>query len=207
MMVALALCTTGLGVLIPVFRDGGQLETPFGRLFLAAGTLGEVGPDRRHVAAAVAALQHVAGGRVPGRVSRRSSSLPQPSAWARDRRGCWHCSAARCTSSTQLPVRLSLLRAGGDCSCWPRSSVSRASSARFAAGMVVGLATRGEREAAARQDRCGRVRLVLSVLFRGHRHQVRHRGVGRRPHDDAPGADIPDPVPGGPRGAGLALSQ
>jgi Kef-type K+ transport system membrane component KefB len=44
MMVALALCTTGLGVLIPVFRDGGHLETPFGRFFLAAGTVGEVGP-------------------------------------------------------------------------------------------------------------------------------------------------------------------
>jgi Kef-type K+ transport system membrane component KefB len=44
LMVTLALCTTGLGTLIPVFRDSGQLETPFGRLFLAAGTLGEVGP-------------------------------------------------------------------------------------------------------------------------------------------------------------------
>lgn len=32
LMVTLALCTTGLGVLIPVFRDGGQLETPFGRV-------------------------------------------------------------------------------------------------------------------------------------------------------------------------------
>jgi Kef-type K+ transport system membrane component KefB len=44
LMVTLALCTTGLGVLIPIFRDGGQLETAFGRLCLAAGTLGEIGP-------------------------------------------------------------------------------------------------------------------------------------------------------------------
>jgi len=44
LMVTLALCTTGLGVLIPIFRDAGQLGTPFGRLFMAAGTLGEVGP-------------------------------------------------------------------------------------------------------------------------------------------------------------------
>ena len=43
-MVVLVLCTTGLGVLIAVFRDGGQLETPFGRLCLAAGTIGEIGP-------------------------------------------------------------------------------------------------------------------------------------------------------------------
>ena len=43
-MVALALATTSLGVLLPIFRDSGHLDTPFGRLFLAAGTLGEVGP-------------------------------------------------------------------------------------------------------------------------------------------------------------------
>src|ERR1022692_2834825 len=44
LMVTLAMCTTGLGVLIPIFRDSGQLGTIFGRLVLAAGTLGEVGP-------------------------------------------------------------------------------------------------------------------------------------------------------------------
>jgi Kef-type K+ transport system membrane component KefB len=44
LMVTLALCTTGLGVLVPIFRDSGQLGTAFGRLFLAAGTLGEAGP-------------------------------------------------------------------------------------------------------------------------------------------------------------------
>ena len=43
-MVALTLVTTGLGVLLPVFRDAGHLDTRFGRLFLAAGTIGEVGP-------------------------------------------------------------------------------------------------------------------------------------------------------------------
>ena len=44
MMVTLALCTTGLGALIPIFRDSGQLETAFGRLMIAAGTVGEVAP-------------------------------------------------------------------------------------------------------------------------------------------------------------------
>lgn len=44
LMVTLALSTTALGVLVPVFRDSGQLETPFGRLFVAAGTVGEIGP-------------------------------------------------------------------------------------------------------------------------------------------------------------------
>jgi Kef-type K+ transport system membrane component KefB len=44
LMVTLALCTTGLGVLTPTFRDNGQLQTSFGRLVLAAGTIGEVAP-------------------------------------------------------------------------------------------------------------------------------------------------------------------
>jgi len=44
LMVTIALCTTGLGVLIPVLRDGGYVESPFGRLVMAAGTLGELGP-------------------------------------------------------------------------------------------------------------------------------------------------------------------
>ena len=39
MIVALMLATTSLGVLLPVFRDGGQLETKFGSLFLAAGSI------------------------------------------------------------------------------------------------------------------------------------------------------------------------
>ena len=43
-MVTIALTTTSLGALLSTLRDGGQLETPFGRLLLAAGTVGEVAP-------------------------------------------------------------------------------------------------------------------------------------------------------------------
>jgi Kef-type K+ transport system membrane component KefB len=44
LMLTLALCTTALGVMLPALRDSGQLHTDFGRLFVAAGTVGEVGP-------------------------------------------------------------------------------------------------------------------------------------------------------------------
>jgi Kef-type K+ transport system membrane component KefB len=44
LVVALAMCTTGLGVVAPGIRDSGHLRTDFGRLVLAAGTLGEIGP-------------------------------------------------------------------------------------------------------------------------------------------------------------------
>ena len=44
MMLALALCTTAMGTILPILRDAGELETGFGRLILAAGAMGEFGP-------------------------------------------------------------------------------------------------------------------------------------------------------------------
>lgn len=44
LMVAVALTTTAVGTLLPILRDDGELETEFGRLILAAGTMGEFGP-------------------------------------------------------------------------------------------------------------------------------------------------------------------
>ncbi len=43
-VVGIALATTALGVLVPMLRDSGMLETPFGRLVMAAGVVGELGP-------------------------------------------------------------------------------------------------------------------------------------------------------------------
>ena len=86
-MVALALATTSLGVLLPVFRDSGQLDTPFGSLFLAAGTIGEVGP----IVVMSLVLSHAtARGRKPDSwsSSSASSSSRRRSACAGIRRGC-----------------------------------------------------------------------------------------------------------------------
>jgi Kef-type K+ transport system membrane component KefB len=43
-VVTIALMTTALGVLVPILRDGGAIETPFGRNVLASGVMGELGP-------------------------------------------------------------------------------------------------------------------------------------------------------------------
>ena len=43
-IVTLALETTALGTLLSILRDANQFDTPFGRLFIAAGTMGELGP-------------------------------------------------------------------------------------------------------------------------------------------------------------------
>lgn len=44
LMAAVALSTTALGVLIPILRDEGELDTDFGRRFMPVATLGEFGP-------------------------------------------------------------------------------------------------------------------------------------------------------------------
>lgn len=42
--VGLALTTTALGTLLPLLRDSGELNLPFGRIFMAVGAWGELGP-------------------------------------------------------------------------------------------------------------------------------------------------------------------
>jgi Kef-type K+ transport system membrane component KefB len=44
LLVAVALSTTALGILVPILRDGGKLGTDFGKYLLAAGAMGEFGP-------------------------------------------------------------------------------------------------------------------------------------------------------------------
>jgi Kef-type K+ transport system membrane component KefB len=43
-VVAVALMTTALGVLVPILRDSGAIATPLGRHVLASGVMGELGP-------------------------------------------------------------------------------------------------------------------------------------------------------------------
>ena len=141
-IVTLAICTTGLGVMVPIFRDAGQLRTPFGRLFLAAGTLGELGPivamalllSRRYSTwqesgFLLAFLAIVGVAIAVGLVARPPRLLAMLS--------------RHMHTSTQLPIRVSLLMLG--------ASLLLAESFGFeillgalAAGMVLGVATRGE---------------------------------------------------------------
>jgi len=44
LLVGLALTTTAIGALLPMLRDRGMLDTPFGKILVAAGTAGEFGP-------------------------------------------------------------------------------------------------------------------------------------------------------------------
>lgn len=141
LMVTIALCTTGLGVLIPIYRDGGQLDTPFGRLVLAAGTVGEVGPiiamslllsqryttwqEAGYLLAFLLFIVAVAAVGMGVRPPRLVEFL-----------------ARHMHASTQLPVRIALLTLLGLLALAENLGFEGLFGA-FAAGMVVGLVTRG----------------------------------------------------------------
>jgi Kef-type K+ transport system membrane component KefB len=142
LMVTLALATTGLGVLLPVLRDGGQLDTAYGRLLMAAGTVGELGPivlvslllSQRYGTAQefgllLAFLLLMAGAAAVGMGLRPPRVLALLSRTMH--------------ASTQLPVRLALVLVAAAGVISETMGFERILGA-FAAGMIVGLSTRGE---------------------------------------------------------------
>lgn len=142
LMVALTLVTTSLGVLLPVFRDSGQLDTPFGRLFFAAGMLGEVGPI---VAMSLLLSQRYSTWQEVGYLISFLGIVVVAVAVGMGMRPPRLLAMLNRTmhASTQLPVRLSLLLVGGLFVLAEEFGFESIFGA-FAAGMVVGLVTRGE---------------------------------------------------------------
>ena len=141
-VVTIALVTTALGVLVPILRDSGALESPFGRNVLATGVVSELGPilaislvvSRRFQADVQAALtlgfvvvvlflawMMTRGTRVPALVGAL-------------RRGFDH--------SGQTPIRIALVLVVGLAVLAEGFGLDLALGA-LAAGMMVGFASRG----------------------------------------------------------------
>ncbi len=142
MMTTIALTTTGLGALLPILRDGGQLDTRSGRLLLAAGSVGEVAP----IVAVSLALSNryttwqefgflLAFLVLVGVATAVGIGVRPPMVLALLSR-TMH-------ASTQLPVRLALLVMGTLIVVSTEFGFEGILGA-FAAGMIVGLATLGE---------------------------------------------------------------
>lgn len=142
MMVTLALATTGLGVLLPALRDGGQLDSAYGRLLLAAGTVGELGPivlvslllsqrygTMQETGLLLVFLLLMAGAAAVGMGLRPPRVLALLSRTLH--------------ASTQLPVRLVLVVVAAAGVLSETMGFERILGA-FAAGMIVGLTIRGE---------------------------------------------------------------
>lgn len=141
LMVTLALCTTGVGVLIPVFRDSGQLATRFGHLMLAAGTLGEVGPI---VAMSLVLSQRYSGWQEIGFLLAFLAvvGVAIVGTGARPPRVLDFLNR-QMLMSAQLPVRISLLMLAALFVLAEDFGFESIFGA-FAAGLIVGQATRGE---------------------------------------------------------------
>jgi Kef-type K+ transport system membrane component KefB len=142
LVVTLTLCTTGLGILLPIFRDSGQLKTEFGRLVLAAGTLGEIGPiiamslllSTQYTTWQEVGLLFAFLAIVGAAIAVSMGARPPKVLLLLNR----HMHA-----STQLPVRMSMLLLAAALLLAERFGFESVLGA-FAAGMVVGQATRGE---------------------------------------------------------------
>ncbi len=142
LFVAVALTTTMLGALVPILRDSGQLESAYGKLVIAAGTVGEVSPivatslllsDQyttwQEFGLLLAFLALVGGAAVLGTAARPPGVLMFLSRTLH--------------ASSQLPVRLALLILAGLVVLAVEFGFEGVLGS-FAAGMVVGLATRGK---------------------------------------------------------------
>jgi Kef-type K+ transport system membrane component KefB len=142
-VVAIALCTTGLGVVAPGFRDSGLLETAFGRFVLAAGTLGEVGPiiamslllSEQYTAWQEGVLLLIFLVIIAAALAIGVGARP-PKALEILRR--------HMNKSTQLPVRISLFVLAGLLVLAQTFGFENFTGA-FAAGIILGASTRGER--------------------------------------------------------------
>jgi Kef-type K+ transport system membrane component KefB len=141
MMVTIALSTTGLGTLLPILRDGGQLETPFGRLLLAAGTVGEVVPI---VAVSLALSQRYSSWQEVGFLLAFLALVALAAAVGMGARPPKVLALLSRTmqTSTQLPVRLALFVIATLVVVSMEFGFEGILGA-FAAGMIVGLSTRG----------------------------------------------------------------
>lgn len=142
LIVTIALSTTALGVLIPILRDSGAIDTQFGRYVIAAGVIGELAPilamslavSTRHTTVAQSAFTaiFIAVVLVIAWLTAQSRNVPV------------YLNLLRRTmsQSSQLPVRMAVLLLGTLAVFADNLGVDLALGA-LAAGMIVGLATRG----------------------------------------------------------------
>jgi Kef-type K+ transport system membrane component KefB len=142
LVVAIALVTTALGVLVPILRDAGVAETPFGRQVLAVGMVGELGPilvmsvllSRHHGTGTQLALTLTFVALVLGLAWLLARGARVPALLRPLRRGLDH--------SGQLPIRLAFVLVAGLAVLAENFGLDLALGA-LAAGMMVGFAVRG----------------------------------------------------------------
>lgn len=142
LMVAVALTTTAIGTLLPILRDDGELETEFGRMVLAAGAMGELGPIV--VASLAFAAGHGPWTQAGLMVALIAITLLVPLIALKVRSPrIVELLARTMHASTQLPVRISMLILALLFVLSEAFGLEAVLGA-FAAGMIFGMTTKGE---------------------------------------------------------------
>jgi Kef-type K+ transport system membrane component KefB len=142
LLIGIVLATTALGTLVPILRDAGEVDSRFGTFVLAAGTLGELGPilmvsvllTREHSSLTQSAL--LLGFAVVAVIVAAVGMRFHPPRMVRLLNRTMHASA-------QLPVRVSVLLLLALTLLAGNLGLDMILGS-FAAGMVVGLISRGE---------------------------------------------------------------
>ena len=137
LIVAIALATTALGILVPILKDSGMLATAFGRYVLGTGVTGELAPIL--VMSLALSTQHTTGLQLVFMV------ITVATAWLLVEGSRFpaflEVLSRTMTQSSQLPVRIAILLVGALAVLAEAFGLDLALGA-LAAGMVVGLATR-----------------------------------------------------------------
>jgi Kef-type K+ transport system membrane component KefB len=151
MMIATSLATSAIGTLLPILRDSGELKTRFGTLVLGAGAVGELGPVL--VVSLILTHEHSTWLQTFLLVAFAGVALAAAMAALRVRlRPIVRLLERTLHLSSQLPVRICILLMVGLVVLAHEFGLDLILGA-FAAGMVVRLASEGERRGAARSSR------------------------------------------------------
>ncbi|WP_341678205.1 cation:proton antiporter [Niveibacterium sp. SC-1] len=141
-LVAIALATTALGIVVPILRDVDVLQTPLGRMTMACGAMGEIGPIL--IMSLLFAQGHGYG--IQMLLVGAFILVVVGVFWASLRvrpPGLIGLLSRTMTQSGQLPIRVSLLLIAALVTLAELFGLDLALGA-FAAGMAVGLAVREE---------------------------------------------------------------
>ncbi len=142
-MIATALATTAIGTLLPILRDSGELKTRFGTLVLGAGAVGELGPVL--VVSLILTHEHTTWQQTFLLLAFASVALAAAIAALRLRlRPIVRLLERTLHASSQLPVRICILLMVGLVMLAHEFGLDLILGA-FAAGMVVRLASEGEK--------------------------------------------------------------
>jgi len=148
-MIATALTTSAIGTLLPILRDSGELETRFGKLVAGAGAVGELGPVV--VVSLILTHEHTTWQQTFLLLSFAGVALVAAAATLLVRlRPVWRLLERTLHASSQLPVRICILIMIG-LVVLAREFGLDLILGGFAAGMVVRLASSGERGQVLRQ--------------------------------------------------------